>query len=549
MSGRMIAHRWVLTGSLVAESPVHVGGLGDGPPDLVQARDGLDRPVLPGTSLAGVIRAALAPLSEVEQRLWGTATQRNDRGRDDGTSAAAWVRVDDATALADTATESREHVSIDRIHGTAARGHLYAREVLPPGSRFAFRMVIDSWDDPAGRALVNRIVALLRSPGITVGAATSKGLGHVRLSEAALHRLDLRTRAGIIAALRGQPTNEDVDQTPQPGTDGEPPDRILRIEIPWRPRGPLSVHVSADGDVVDAFPLATAHNGAIRLELPGHTIKGVLRSHAERIVRTVTGASTPVKFLDQMAARGLGPVGALFGTAADRDTDNQPTGRRGALRVATCLSTVTLPYEEWQAVRELRWRAQPTTSEPQPTTSEPQPTTSEPQPRGETHLDALAGLQRAVDDINRKTTGLRLRVAPHVAVDRWTGGAADSLLFATLEPHPTHDGAWQPIVLDLDVTRLHIDPDGTPEAAQRAALVLLLLVLRDMCDGWIGFGHATTRGMGAVSVKPTEVRLRAGTGTGWLTQLHGRSLADILDDDELTRTLLTAWPPQAGATS
>src|SRR5262249_20231397 len=137
VSGRTIAHRWVLTGSLVAESPVHVGGLGDGPPDLAQAPDGLDRPVPPGTSLAGGIRAALARLSEVEQRLWGTATRRDDRGRDDGTSAAAWVRIDDATAPADTVTESREHVSIDRIHGTAARGHLYTREVLPPGTRFA----------------------------------------------------------------------------------------------------------------------------------------------------------------------------------------------------------------------------------------------------------------------------------------------------------------------------------------------------------------------------------------------------------------------------
>src|SRR5690554_5370577 len=115
---RGVAYRWELTGDLVAESPVHIGGVGDGPPDLLQVRDGLNRPVLPGTSLAGALQAALN-LEGEEERLW-RPTSPAPHVKVGDAHDASWVLVDDAPADQST-TEIRDHVSIDRIHGTAAR--------------------------------------------------------------------------------------------------------------------------------------------------------------------------------------------------------------------------------------------------------------------------------------------------------------------------------------------------------------------------------------------------------------------------------------------
>lgn len=512
MSRRTIA-RWELTGVLVAQSPVHVGGPDDPYPRLSLLRDGLDRPVLPGTALAGVIQAALrtppdqpkSPDEKAETRLWRPSSPAlSGRGE---MHEASRVRVDDAPASADAPVETRDHVAIDRFSGAAARGHLYHQEVLPAGTRFPFRMVVEDRGDPAVRRLVERVAALLRGPGVSVGAAVTRGLGRVRLHEARLLRWDLATRDGLLATLRGDAT---VIELPPP-VHHDPPKDVLRIVIPWRPRGPLGVHVSAEGDVVDAFPLTTSDGDGFRLELPGSTIKGVLRSHAERIARTVAGTSALGEFLDQMRADGLGPVADLFGTANDGPAADGAT-RRGALTAATCLSEVSLPREQWQAVRLPKADG----------------TAGHADPRSD-----LARLQKAVTELNSAVKGMRFVVAHHVAVDRWTGGAADNRLFAVLEAH-ADAGAWRPMILDLDLRWL-------PDERRSAALALLLLVLRDLCDGWIGFGHATTRGMGGVVVDPADVRFHLGAGQALPYPLDRRSLAEVLDDPRITQPLTEAW--------
>src|SRR5216117_3113234 len=54
---RNITGRLILRGTLVARTPLHVGGLGeDVDTDLPLARDGAGRLYAPGTSLAGALR-------------------------------------------------------------------------------------------------------------------------------------------------------------------------------------------------------------------------------------------------------------------------------------------------------------------------------------------------------------------------------------------------------------------------------------------------------------------------------------------------------------
>jgi CRISPR/Cas system CSM-associated protein Csm3 (group 7 of RAMP superfamily) len=222
---------------------------------------------------------------------------------------------------------------------------------------------------------------------------------------------------------------------------------------------------------VDTVPLRTTAgpDGQARLLLPGSSVKGVLRSHAERITRTVRGlADLPESWLEQVNDERLGPVAVLFGSARAK-----AAGRRGAL---------------------------------------------------------------AVHDCQTRTAGER--TITHVAIDRWTGGAAENLLFSVREP-ATAD--WESIRLSLD-TRLVAGgaPEGEGPASQAQALALLLLVLRDLADGWLALGFGGTRGRGAISV--SEV---AFTGTGlpgpWAA-MAGRTLAGLIDDPpEAVTTAFRAW--------
>ena len=120
----------------------------------------------------------------------------------------------------------------------------------------------------------------------------------------------------------------------------------------------------------------------------------------------------------------------------------------------------------------------------------------------------------------------------HVAVDRWTGGAAENLLFSVQEPVSAQ---WQPLWMSLDAGRASpADQDGGQ------ALALLLLILRDLADGWLPLGFGGTRGRGSVRV--SRVAFTGQGLTGVWAGLPGRTLAEVIHDppDEVSRAF-AAW--------
>ena len=525
------AVRHEVTGILRATSALRVGAWGASlGVDLAVAQDGLGRLVLPGTSLAGALRAWLAgQLGEAdlpEPRVVGdetsgevTGVRRVDRlfgwlVPGSQAAAASVVHVDDAVALPEPSgragapppvprPETRDGVALDRVTGSAATNALYQHEVVPVGTRFGFRLV--AFEPVPGRAhhdpiaadvaeTVARLVAGLERGLVLLGAARSRGLGGVELVDTTHRHVDLRRRDDVLAWWRGEAPV--VVPRPVPVDD-----RRLRVTVRWAPTGPLVVggdtvtvsHVRPDdaterpddatrrpepaeaateADEVDRHeravltPRLAQVDGVPRLLLPGSSVKGVLRSHAERIVRTLhSGGPRPDRqtpWQDQLADQCLGPVLALFGVIK-AEGEGGHRGR-GALRVHDC------------------------------------------------HGPVLG------DDTLRLTT--------HVAVDRWTGGAADNQLFTVAEPRAA---TWEPIRLDLDLDQLR---RVTREASTTPALplVLLLLVLRDLGDDLLALGGGTTRGRGGMRVGRDRVAFAVAGGEEPWRSLDGRSLTEVVDE-------------------
>lgn len=94
------------------------------------------------------------------------------------------------------------------------------------------------------------------------------------------------------------------------------------------------------------------------------------------------------------------------------------------------------------------------------------------------------GVLRVLDAPIRTSTPVRHR--EHVAIDRFTGGARDKLLF-TME-------AVEEGTVDLVIEDLGCDHD-----LQELAKALIRLVVDDIRDGYVGVGAATTRGYGALA--------------------------------------------------
>jgi CRISPR/Cas system CSM-associated protein Csm3 (group 7 of RAMP superfamily) len=493
---RKISHKLELKGVLVALSPLHIGGAEEGlVSDMPLAVDGLGRPYLPGTSLGGAIRT-YTRAAEQDLR-WGFAG-RNDTG------SASQIVLDDAPALGAPLPELWHGNGIDRRTGGTFEGIKYDREVLPQGSAFDFRLsleVCEGQDADEHRGFLAWLAQELEAGRIALGAAGTRGLGRVRLIGTHCRETDWGSPEGILAWVRGPGGDCRSSWNERLARYAAPQSERLRIEVHWHPKGPLMSKAARDGLVPDAMPfLSRRTDGRLALALPGAGIKGAWRSHAERIVRTVLGLNADAeKHHEQVEV----PIAAdLFGRARPQDT-NRATGAppsderrlKGRLGFDTCYADLALPEAEWDRLErdENLWRSQP-------------------------------GAQRPMS------------LAMHVAVDRWTGGAAESLLYSTVEPAASV--RWEPLALTFDASA---DAAGKRPLAE---LALVWLALRDFCAGRIPLGYGVNRGYGDLAVE--RIRIVGLKALGFETDEAELGVLDgaIVDEsplDELLNALGAAW--------
>jgi CRISPR/Cas system CSM-associated protein Csm3 (group 7 of RAMP superfamily) len=510
---RHVVGEWVLRGTLVARSPLAVAsGEAGSTTDQACARDGLGRLIIPGSALAGIVRPTFEQLPA-----WGSQ------------ALASLLYVEDAVASHSPPVEVRDGVAIDRRTGTAAEHLLYSREVVPVGTSFAWTLRVEAVDRPEGALSKEDAEAWLTQiahelgRGRELGARTTAGLGRVQLTNATLEWLGTGNREDLLALLSGKaPPAGKVDLS------GAASSRLV-VTVPWRARSPLLVSVAFNG-LADRLPqtAARAVAGSDRvsaepyLVIPGTSWKGALRSRAEWIVRTVTGEDAP-PHLDAQLAQDLGPVGRLFGrppvkTQQDGEVVRHP-GSRGAARLAEVYSTEAIAG--WrEALAALAVRTKKSDD-------------------AETRLGARIKAAQAVAG-----TG-RLRINDHVAISRWTGGADEGKLFATVAPLPDPEsadrggaptqGSWEPLVVEVDLDRL-----GT-EAEARSAVYLLALLLRDVAEGWVGIGYGSTRGYGEVSAELKDIAFAFPAGSTLAEGSASFTLASFFSDAALRAPFEEAW--------
>jgi CRISPR/Cas system CSM-associated protein Csm3 (group 7 of RAMP superfamily) len=565
--GRHLGSRFELRATLRTVSALHVGTGGEERGvDLAVARDGAGEPHVPGTSLGGALRAWTAPAmgatDERWERLWGPQAERRDEGW------ASRVVVEDAPVRLpedQAAEELRDGVTIDRRTGTASHRRKYERFVLPVGSTIDLTVGCDverEYETEA-RELLQGLRRALRDRRVTLGAARSRGLGRVELvpDSDTLSREPLDGREAILAAVerRVRQAGPPLEMFPIDPASSRPRSSRLLFRLAWQPVGPLMVRAGMQGLAVDSLPLTARIEGGRTLLLPGSSIKGVLRSQADRIMCTL---------LEQSAASGVESshelVAWVFGCAPGGGPDD--SGRRGraaavvtagqaALWVEDCLAEQPVAAEVWRRIEEARWisRAERDRDRKDGKSAvvEDEVATSD-DPFDDTDMTAWEALHAA---------GLSgWDAATHVAIDRWTGGAADERLFSVLEPDEV---LWDAIELALDFGRIE-------RASWIPAVALLLLILGDLVRGVLPLGYATNRGLGSAEISEVSVSVEEGLREaveaaavfGWLAGTYAvsreRGFLAALDRVRLVSRVVSLrpkwytfasgedWPPEGG---
>lgn len=322
-----------LSGHLVMESALHVGtGKGGGLVDSPVYRDSRNEVVIPGTSIAGALRTlatriapnlGLTPCVEIRSpgvgtacdcaacQLFGSVNPQRDLER--GFPSKIWVY--DAPLAHDSPTFVRDGVGIDRETNAASRaGRVkFNYEVLPKGAQFELLLELDPDVTEEQEVLLASALAEWTHGRCFLGGNKARGCGRAILQDLSLKTIDLGDPSKIISWLRGHPRPLE--------TPGFLQDRLsaARQKISSAPAGtpvprdnaPPDIHAlhsyceltltaSFPSGIVVNDPQCTARTGVDffpkhehgEFVVPGSSFRGVLRSQAERIARTLTTNAT-----------------------------------------------------------------------------------------------------------------------------------------------------------------------------------------------------------------------------------------------------------------
>lgn len=468
---RKINSRLIVTGSLEAVTPIHVGRFGDDiDSDMPLAVNGRNNFYLPGTSLAGAIREwCLRNFGKDKtEKLFGP-----ERVPEKEEGHASFVIIDDAvTETKPMFVEIRDGVRIDGRTGSAADKGKFDRAVLPRGTSFDFEMTVELLDDDnSTKSAIGSLLEAMSREEVRFGGAKTRGLGRMKLDRINIHEEPLMGFDELLDLFRAPAEKKHrkpytVAELVSAGvTKPKRESASLTIEITWEPVLPTMNKAGYDGFGVDSLPVVSAvDDEKVALVLAGSSVKGAFRAHASRIMNTLTADGSDTSTTPDF-------IGQLFGVKKERKQKARDGWKPGlaAVSIDDCYAKEKISRNHWQTVGTA--------------TADEDISASD------------WAVMKSLDEIRGpEKTGAGFHIAHHTAIDRFTGGVAEGALYSVLEPHGI---SWDPIRINIDFARI-VD--------NKECLFLLLLMLRDFIDNRIPLGFATNRGMGEVRVTKIDLK-------------------------------------------
>ncbi len=524
-------------GELVLQSPLHLGSgeKGDYIDSLVlREMDGV--PVISGTSICGImaslskkrLRLEKVPIEDIDaepvfKALFGSASEERN-GRNEGRESR--LIVHDARLLPASMGTSfiQDRTSVNRERGSAEDKHLFHDEVVSSKSRFSFscvfreKNVIDEektlqdhgrGPDKEAFHLFLDVLELMEKGWASIGGKTGTGHGEFTIENLNCFVFDSSNPDDVLKfVLDGVDALEQIDLTSLKvnlktsfiktsclSGDKYPGPEVLIIKGVLRPIDPIMVKTAyslesvnykgakkEEEQPIDKLRNLPTFNDLVSVDsgfclnaegipyLPGSSIRGCLRSHAERIVRTM-----------------------IFERFKNNDHFKNDRDGRFTLEAIWDLEKLKAKGKEFKkaAFDDVYDKACMISKL--------------------FGFPAMGGRIYCSDavpiDVNKFKN--RLKLLDHVAIDRFTGGAAHGKKFNSRPFFPFYETSKFPENNDL--------PDDSGDMCFKIEIHdfklwhfgLVSLLLKDLHNGRISVGFGKNKGFGRVKLLPGHTRMEA----------------------------------------
>ena len=440
LSTNHIIWRCSIKGTLTAESPLIIGSGRDEIADVQCVRDAAGAFYIPGSSLAGKLRA----LAEAGGAFFGFQLPPFGANKDSGTQSQIVVRDAPLTGRSGTATV-RDSVRLrDDIKVAAATGK-FDHETIDAGQTFAFGLEAvvrenNAADIRAMNDLLEALMATMAGGEFTIGAKTNRGYGKLKLTAAQRAVFDF---SGEDAAARK--------------------DEALRW-LGWRKDG-----------CPDAYYAPVALADLTPLDSPYHTVTAEFDLPGSLLIRSYT-ADPGDADVTPVVSRGKPAIpGTSWG---------------GVLRHA--LISIGRDLDAWEDEGE----------KPMNLLLDALFGHVEVDSSGSTHIDRMVGQPVKKNFASNVVFEESLVNGSHMlnytrnAIDRFTGGVVDTKLFTE------RLAVGGTVTLVCRVRKKFYKEDGRPaEITPEACIGALLLALMDMGNGIAPVGGTTSVGRGLLKLK------------------------------------------------
>ncbi|HVY70890.1 MAG TPA: RAMP superfamily CRISPR-associated protein [Verrucomicrobiae bacterium] len=444
-------------------TPFHIGaGCGGDGLDALVVTEVNGLPTIPGSSLAGVLRgayrASTGPQSRRAEDLFGF--QEEDKGSGSRLSVS-WGCIhnsknelvegiqppellNDPVLVQALEPGHRDHVRIDH-RGTAVRQAKFDERRVCAGHRFTCELELCDCD-PAG-ADWQQILSLLSSGSLRLGGKSRRGYGAFKVVGILENTFDLRVPVQF-AAYACHPARLAVRAAAlQPWTSAHSATGDIAT-ITLSKLRPCGYWMFGGGEDLHAEPVEMAALREDRIDWPDN------QGRVERDLLVLSGSSLKGALAHRVAFHANGRA-KMFANRIAAECANDLAGHRQATeRFQAFVGESNL------IVRELFGYAK-------------------------TKGDAQRGLL-IFDDLliaTHRVPGVSEKRIPHVAIDRFTGGAKDQALF---EERPMRGGTlpdWKIVVTNA-------------ERVSVCARKALRAALDDLCGGALALGSGAGRGHG-----------------------------------------------------
>ena len=258
------------------------------------------------------------------------------------------------------------------------------------------------------------------------------------------------------------------------------------IKLAISPVGPLLIKASdqgADPTKPDMEFVETYHAGEPSVYLPGSSLKGAIRAHCERIMRTLSGGSrgnSEVWTCDPLVDRSPNPSDLSCSKRLDEENRTRRRQRQQNLTGSECYASSCTACRLF----------------------------------GNT---VLASHIRITDAYPDGSTEIRLEERNGIAIDRIYGSTVPGALFN-----------FQVLTAGKFTTEITVKNFTT------AQLALIALAIRDFDEQRVGIGFAKSRGLGHINMKVKHVEIRYPTAIvdGGKLQMLGPSNKQF-DNDKI----------------